>query len=240
MPQELEEFTKASQGLVLVVGPTGHGKTTTLAALVDIINHTYNKHIITVEDPIEYLFSQDKCIVDQRELYQDTNSFPESLRSALREDMDVIMVGEMRDLETIAMAITVAETGHLVFSTLHTNNASETIDRVIDVFSSHQQNQIRVQLANILLGVVSQRLVPRIGGGRVPVAEIMIVNAAIRNLIRENKTHQINTVIQTSAERGMVPLDKSLAEFVKTGEILMSDALLYANDKEGLQSLVRN
>lgn len=238
LPPVLERFTDLKQGLVLFVGPSGHGKSTSLAALVDSINHKRAEHIITVEDPIEYLFTQDKCIIDQRELYQDTDSFPDALEAALREDPNVVMVGEMRDLETIATAVTVAETGHLVFSTLHTNNAPQTVDRIIDVFPAHQQNQIRYQLANVLVGIVSQRLLPRIGGGRVVICEIMMVTPAVRNLIREQKTHQLESILQTGAEEGMVPLDKALAQVVKKGEVELEQALMYANDPKNFRSLI--
>lgn len=239
LPPILEELTDLIQGLILLVGPSGHGKSTSLAALLDLINHKRAEHIITIEDPIEYLFTQDKCLIDQRELYQDTNSFPEALRAALREDPNVVMVGEMRDLDTISTAVTVAETGHLVFSTVHTNNAPQTIDRIIDVFPSHQQNQVRFQLANVLGGIVSQRLLPRIGGGLAVACEIMMVNAAVRNLIREQKTHQIESVLQTGAEEGMVPLDKSLARLVKEGVVDVAHALMYSQDPRNFRSLLK-
>lgn len=239
LPSVLQDFTKLKQGLVLFCGPSGHGKSTSLAALLDIINHERAEHIITIEDPIEYLFEQDKCIIDQRELYQDTDSFPSALRATLREDPNVVMVGEMRDLETIATAITVAETGHLVFSTIHTNNSAQTVDRVIDVFPAHQQNQIRYQLANILAGVVSQRLLPRKGGGRIVACEIMMVTAAVRNIVREKKTHQLESVLQTGAEEGMVPLDRALVELVQRGEIELYDGMMFAQDKKSFQFLVQ-
>lgn len=238
LPEKLAEFTQEAQGLVLVVGPTGHGKSSTLAALIDIINHKFNKHIITIEDPIEYLFTQDQCMIEQRELHQDTASFAEALRSVLREDADVVMLGEMRDLETISSAITVAETGHLVFSTLHTNDAQQTIDRIIDVFPAGQQNQIRAQLANIILGVVSQRLIPRAGGGRVPAIEILKANSAVRNLIREKATHQINSVLETNMNNGMISLNNSLADLVIKNQITLENALLYSTNKEGLRALL--
>jgi len=239
LPPVLEKLTDLTQGLVLFVGPSGHGKSTSLAALLDLINHKRPDHIITIEDPIEYLFTQDKCIIDQRELYQDTNTFPDALRAALREDPDVVMVGEMRDLDTIATAVTVAETGHLVFSTVHTNNASQTIDRVIDVFPSHQQNQVRFQLANVLVGIISQRLLPAVGGGLIVACEIMMVNAAVRNLVREQKTYQIESILQTGAEEGMTPLDKSLASLVREGLIEMTNALMYAQDPKNFRSLLK-
>lgn len=239
MPTLLYEFTKYSQGLVLITGPVGHGKSTTLAALIDHINHEADKHIITVEDPIEYVYEQDRCIINQREIGQDTKSFHEALRAVFREDANVVLIGEMRDLDTISTAMTAAETGHLIFATLHTNDSSQTIDRVIDVFPSHQQNQIRSQMASVLLGVISQRLLPRIGGGRIPAVEIMIKNHAVENLIRENKTYQIDTVIETSLKDGMISLDKSLANLVKRGMVSMDDAVVYSKNKEYLQMLIR-
>lgn len=239
LPIQLKEFTRNRQGLFLSVGPAGHGKTTTVAAMIDIINHERQEHIITIEDPIEYTFAQDKCLVDQREVYHDTNSFPRALRAALRQDPDVVMVGEMRDLETISTALTLAETGHMIFSTLHTNNAPETIDRIVDVFPPYQQNQVRFQLANTLTGIVSQRLLPRRGGGRIIITEIMKTNSAIKNLIREGKTYQISSIIQTGSEDGMVPLDKMLSEYVKNGEISEVDAYAYANDQHNLQNLLK-
>lgn len=240
LPLVLKNFAKEFQGLVLLVGPTGHGKSTTLAALIDLINHSRAEHIITIEDPIEYLFSPDKSIIDQREVNQDTMSFARALRSALREDGDVVMVGEMRDLDTISTAITVAETGHLVFATLHTNTAAQTIDRIIDVFPSHQQNQVRAQLSNILTAVVSQRLIPQIGGGRIAATEVMVATPAIRNLIREAKAYQIDSVIQTSAEEGMVSLDASLVELVRTRKISVENAIKFANDQHNLAALLDN
>jgi len=233
MPQVLHRFTAPSQGFFLSVGPSGHGKSTTLAALVDEINHTRSEHIITIEDPIEYIFTQDRCIIDQREVGKDTKSFSNALRSAFRQDPDVIMVGEMRDSETIATAITAAETGHLVYATLHTNNAAQTIDRIIDTFPAGQQHQVRSQLALTLLGVVSKRLVPKIDGGIVPVCEVMITNSAVRNLIRENKVHELDFVIETGADQGMISLNRSLANFVKQGIISIETAEMYSlNSKE--------
>ncbi len=237
---KLYEFTTRTQGLVLMTGPVGHGKSTTLASLIDAINHQRAAHILTIEDPIEYVHTHDKSIVNQREIGQDARNFAEALRAALREDVNVILVGEMRDLETIQTVMTAAETGHLIFATLHTNDAAQTVDRIVDVFPSHQQNQIRAQLANVLLGVVSQRLLPQIGGGRVPAAEILIKNHAVENLIRENKSYQIDTVIETSMQEGMVSLDKSLAELVMGGLVTMEDALMYAKNREYFQMLVRD
>lgn len=237
-PSILHNILKVSQGFFLVVGPSGQGKSTTLAAMIDEINHSRKDHVLTIEDPIEYLFEDDKSIVDQREVGQDTKSFNTALRSILRQDPDVIMVGEMRDPETMSAAITAAETGHLVFSTLHTNNASQTIDRIIDSFPSDQQNQIRTQLSGTLLGVLSKRLIPKIDGGRIAVFELLIANAAVRNLIRENKVHQIDLVIETSAEAGMISLNRSLANAVKAGDISLESAETYSLNPAELRMLV--
>ena len=239
LPVHIEEFTKRREGMVLFVGPTGHGKSTSLAALIDIINHTRTDHIITIEDPIEYVFTQDKSIISQREVYQDTESFPVAIRATLREDPNVVMIGEMRDLESISSAITVAETGHLVFATVHTNDAPQTVDRIVDVFPAHQQNQIRSQLADILVGVVSQRLLPRIGGGRIPGAEIMISNNAVRNIIREGRIYELPNVINTSAHEGMISLDKSLAELVRGGLVKLEEALAYSMNPDLFKSLIK-
>jgi twitching motility protein PilT len=239
LPPVLYEFTKASQGFVLICGPSSQGKSTTLAALIDEINHTRTDHVLTIEDPIEYVFSPDKAIIDQREVGQDTDSFTIALRSTFRQDPDVIMVGEMRDPETTATAITAAETGHLVFATLHTNSASQTIHRIVDSFPPQQQDQIRAQLSGSLLGVVSQRLVPRIKGGLTPACEVMIHNAAIANLIRENKVHEIPMVIETNLEIGMVSLNRSLADLVKRKEISLENALNYSLSPGELRILIR-
>lgn len=239
LPRICEKFTEPSQGFVLVTGPTGHGKSTTLAAMVEQVNKNKSVHIVTIEDPIEYVHKSERAIVDQRELHMDTNSWTRALRSALREDPDVVLVGEMRDLETIAAAITIAETGHLVFATLHTNNAAQTVDRIIDVFPSRQQPQIRMQLAGSLMGVISQRLLPRIGGGRVVAAEALISNPAVRNAIREGKTHQINNIIEISASEGMISMDKSLANLVKKGEVLAEEAKKYAINPSEFDKLIR-
>jgi twitching motility protein PilT len=239
LPAKLADFTKHRQGLALFVGPSGHGKSTTLAALIDIINQTRTEHIITIEDPIEYLFVQNKSLISQREVYQDTAGFARAIRATLREDANVVMVGEMRDLESIATTVTVAETGHLVFATLHTNEAAQTIDRIIDVFPAHQQNQIRSQLASILLGVVSQRLLPRIGGGQIPAVEILINTNAMKNLIREGRIYEIPNIIQTSQNEGMVSLDRSLADLVRQGVVDLENAMAYANDLDLFKSLVR-
>jgi len=238
LPPILHDFTKLSQGFVLVVGPAGHGKSTTLAALLDEINHSRTDHIITIEDPIEYMFSQDKCIVSQREVKTDTLDFHNGLRSLLRQDPDVIMIGEMRDTESIAMAMTVAETGHLVFSTLHTNSASQTVDRIIDSFPAEQQGQISSQLAATLVGIVSERLIPRIEGGRLPACEIMISNPAIRNLIRERKAYQIDLVIETSVQEGMLTLNRALVDLVKKKAISLENAELYSLNPSELRILL--
>ncbi|OGE75457.1 MAG: type IV pili twitching motility protein PilT [Candidatus Doudnabacteria bacterium RIFCSPHIGHO2_02_FULL_48_21] len=239
LPAQLTDLTRHKEGLVLFVGPTGHGKSTTLAALIDIINHSRADHIITIEDPIEYIFTQDKALISQREVLQDTTAFPEALRATLREDVNVILIGEMRDLESISTAITVAETGHLVFATLHTNDAPQTMDRIIDVFPAHQQNQVRSQLANILIGVVSQRLLPRVGGGRVPAVEIMLSTNAVRNVIREGRTYELPNIIHTSTSEGMISMDKALADLVRKGLVKLEDGLAYSSNEELFKSLVR-
>ena len=238
LPMILRDFTKLSQGFVLVVGPAGHGKSTTLAALLDEINHSRTEHIITIEDPIEYLFVQDRSIISQREVGGDTSTFHHALRSLLRQDPDVVMIGEMRDPISISTAMTAAETGHLVFSTLHTNSAAQTIDRVIDSFPADQQGQITSQLAATLVAIVSERLIPRIGGGRVPAVEIMIVNSAIRNLIRERKAYQIDLVIETSLQEGMITLNRSLAILAKRKEIALENAELYSLNPSELRILL--
>jgi len=235
----LHEFTGRPQGLVLICGASSQGKSTTLAALINEINHTRPVHIITIEDPIEYVFIDDRAIVDQREVYQDTLSFTKALTSTFRQDPDVIMVGEMRDLETISTAITAAETGHLVFATLHTNSASQAIHRVVDVFPAEQQNQIRFQLSASLLGIVSQRLIPRIRGGFIPVCEIMISNTAIATLIRENKVHEMPAVIETSAKIGMISLNRSLADLVRKKEISLKNAIDFSLNPAELKRLMR-
>lgn len=239
LPKRLHDFVKLEQGLVLVTGPTGHGKSTTLAAMIQEINETQARNIITIEDPIEYVFPKAKALVSQRELHQDTHSWEVALRSVLREDPDVVMVGEMRDYETIAATVTVAETGHLVFATLHTNSASQAIDRIIDVFPPHQQEQIRVQLANVIEGVISQRLVPTIGGGRRAAVELMIATPAIRNLIREQKTYQIDNVIATSYDLGMQTMERSLVALVREGKITEETAKRYSLRPEELLRLLR-
>ena len=238
LPPQIKRFTEYKQGLILVVGPTGHGKSTTLAALIDQINHTREENILTIEDPIEYVYIQDKCMVNQREVGQDTKSFGKALRSVLREDANVVLVGEMRDFESIATTITLAETGHLVFATLHTNDAAQTIDRIIDVFPAYQQNQTRSQLASILLAVVSQRLIPRIGGGRLPAVEIMLNNSAVSNIIREGNTYELPNTINTSTAAGMISLDRSLAQLVQKNFITAEDAVLYSINPDTLRSLI--
>lgn len=239
LPSVVLEFARPNQGFVLVVGPSGHGKSTTMAALIDYINHNRNSHIITIEDPVEYLFAPDRCIINQREVYHDTHSFNMALRATFREDPDVVMIGEMRDADTMATAITAAETGHLVFATLHTNNASQTVDRIIDSFPAGQQNQIRMQLSGSLLGIISQRLIPRIDSGRIPAMEILISNPAVRNLIREGKTHQLDLVIDTSADEGMMSLNKSLAGLVKNREISLENAEAYSLNTSDLRMLLQ-
>lgn len=238
MPQIVTNFTDFPRGLVLVTGPTGSGKSTTLAAMIDKINQNRAVHIITIEDPIEYTHNPVKSVIEQREVHYDTRSFSAALRSALREDPDVVLIGEMRDLETIAAAITIAETGHLVLATLHTNNAAQSVDRMIDVFPPHQQQQIRVQLSNILQAIVSQRLIPAIGGGRIAAAEVMVATPAVRNIIREGKSHQLDAVIQTGAEEGMQTMDRTLANLVKSGKITIEEAKGYAIDIKELERLI--
>ena len=239
LPGVVADFADHPNGLVLVTGPTGSGKSTTLAALVDKINTERAVHIITIEDPIEFTHRSKRAVVAQREVHYDTYSFAAALRSILREDPDVVLIGEMRDLETIQAAITVAETGHLVFATLHTNSAAQSIDRMIDVFPAHQQPQIRTQLSNILVGICSQRLVPAINGGRMAVAEIMIANSAVRAIIREGKTHQLDMTIQTGAEQGLQTMDRELARYVKSGTISYDDARQFAVDVAEFERLAR-
>lgn len=238
LPPIVHDFAKLSQGFVLVVGPAGHGKSTTLAAVLDEINHTRPDHIITIEDPIEYLFTQDRGIISQREVGSDTPTFDDGLRTLLRQDPDVLMIGEMRDSRSIATALTAAETGHLVFSTLHTNSASQTIDRIIDSFPAEQQGQIISQLAATLVAIISQRLLPKIDGGRVPATEIMIVNPAIRNLIREKKIYQIDLVIETSLQEGMITLNRSMANLVKEKQVSLENAEMQSMNPSELRILL--
>lgn len=241
LPEVLESLAMLPRGLVLVTGPTGSGKSTTLAAMIDHINHRRAVHILTLEDPIEYIHTPDKGMIHQREIHADVSDFAVALRSALREDPDVILVGEMRDLETISLALTAAETGHLVFSTLHTTGAASTIDRIIDVFPPHQQGQIRTQLASTLRGVISQELIPlQRGEGRIAAQEIMIMTDAIGNLIRENKIVQINSAIQTGMRVGMMSLDGSLVNLIRTNQISKEAAMECTNNPEALKRLLQN
>lgn len=239
LPPVVQKFADYPRGLVLVTGPTGSGKSTTLAALIHKINHERAAHIVTIEDPIEFTHKSQKSVIAQREVHYDTYSFSAALRSTLRQDPDVVLIGEMRDLETIAAAITIAETGHLVFATLHTNSASQSIDRMIDVFPPHQQAQIRAQLANILVAICAQRLVPTIGGGRIAAAEILVATPAVRNIIREGKSHQLEAVIQTGAEHGMQSMDKTLVNLIHNGTITYDEARNVAVDIEELDRLMR-
>lgn len=239
LPPIVEEFANYPRGLVLVTGPTGSGKSTTLAAIINKINSEKAVHVITIEDPVEFMHRSMRSVVAQREVHYDTYSFNAALRSTLREDPDVVLIGEMRDLETISAAITIAETGHLVFATLHTNSASQSIDRMVNVFPPHQQPQIKAQLANILMAVCSQRLIPAIGGGRVASSEILIANPAVRNIIREGKTHQLDGIIQTSAKEGMQSMDRTLAGLVQSGQITYEDARNYAVDIEEFERIMR-
>jgi twitching motility protein PilT len=228
LPKILHNFANMRQGFILVTGPTGHGKSTAIASILNEINQSRAAHIVTVEDPIEYVYPKGQSLVSQREMHLDTHSWEMALRSALREDPDVVLVGEMRDYETIASAITVAETGHLVFATLHTNSASQSIDRIIDVFPQNQQTQVRYQLASTIAGIISMRLVPAIGGGRLPAVEILLRSNAVQTSIRESKTHQIDNIIQTSGEEGMILLDTSLAYLVNSGRVSLETAKSYS------------
>jgi twitching motility protein PilT len=239
IPQICHDFVKLRQGFILMTGPTGHGKSTSLAAMINEINQSRAEHIVTIEDPIEYVYPQGLSIVSQREMHQDTHSWNVALRSILREDPNVVLIGEMRDHETISAALTIAETGHLVFATLHTNSASQTIDRIVDVFPENQQGQIRMQLASVLEGVISQRLLPAIGGGRTVVAEVMTGTPAVRTTIRDGRTHLLDNVIQTSAEYGMINLESFMAKSVKEGKISYETAMTYAVRPEELGRLLK-
>lgn len=239
LPGICHEFVKLRQGFVLVTGPTGHGKSTALASMIQMINETKGAHIVTIEDPIEYVYPPARSLVSQREMHGDTHSWNVALRSVLREDPDVVLVGEMRDFETIQAALTIAETGHLVFATLHTNSAAQSIDRIVDVFPENQQGQVRLQLSSALEGIMSLRLLPALAGGRVPVAEILTATPAVKTLIREGKTHQIDNIIQTSAEFGMVTLEAALAQLVRAGSISVEVAASYAIRPEELGRLIK-
>jgi twitching motility protein PilT len=238
LPDILETFARKTQGFFLVVGPVGQGKTTTLASLIEMINQERMEHIVTIEDPIEYIYEPKRSLVDQREVLLDTKDFSTALTSAFRQDIDVLLVGEMRGHETMSAAVTAAETGHLVLSTLHTNNAAQTIDRIIDTFPAHQQDQIRIQLSAALVGIFSQRLIPRISGGLIPAYELLINNKAVANLIREKRSHEINTVIETSSGEGMIDMNRSLAELVSRGEITVEAAYQYSLNPNMLQKLL--
>lgn len=238
LPPILEVFAKKQQGFFLVVGPIGSGKSTTLASMIEIINNERLEHIVTVEDPIEFIFKPKKSLIDQREVKIDTPDFHTALKGVFRQDADVVMVGEMRDLETISTAVSAAETGHLVLSTLHTNTASQTIDRIIDSFPAEQQEQVRLQLSSSLLGIFSQRLIPRISGGLIPAFELLINNSAVANLIREKRTHEINSVIETSSQEGMIDFNRYLAELVRRGEITAENAFLYSSNSRLLERML--
>ena len=238
LPSILGEIASKKQGFFLVVGPVGQGKSTTLSAMIDLINNRETRNIITIEDPIEHVYKANKSIISQREVGIDTADFHTALKSAFREDMNVIMIGEMRNPETISSAVTAAETGHLVLSTLHTNNASQTIDRIIDSFPGNQQDQIRVQLASSLLGIFSQRLIPKITGGLIPAYELLLNNNAVAHLIREKRTHEIDVVIETGSEQGMVDLNHSLMELVRAGEISIEGARQYSLNPKGLERMM--
>jgi twitching motility protein PilT len=238
LPDILNTFCMKKQGFFLVVGPVGQGKSTTLSTMIETINRERAAHIITIEDPIEFIYEPEQSIIDQREVGVDTKEFVGALKATLREDANVILIGEMRSPDTISAAVTAAETGHLVFSTLHTNNAAQTIDRIIDSFPPGQQDQIRMQLASSLLGVFSQRLIPRISGGRVPACELLINNNAVANVIRERRTHEIQTIIETSSGEGMIDMNRSLVDLVQRGEISVENAYQYSTNTKGLERLM--
>lgn len=238
LPPSIENFARLKSGFFLVVGPTGHGKSTTLASLIEIINNERLENIITVEDPVEYLFTPKKSVIHQREVGMDTPTFAHALHDSFRADVNVIMVGEMRDAETMATAVSAAETGHLVFSTLHTNNAAQTVDRIIDSFDASQQNQIRIQLAASLSGIFSQRLIPKISGGIIPAYELLVNNTAVSNLIRDKRTHEINTVIETGSAEGMIDFNRCLVQRVNQGEITLENAYLYSTNPRALEKML--
>lgn len=238
LPQILESFTRKQQGFFLVVGPIGQGKTTTLAAMLDMINDTRAEHIVTIEDPIEYVHGSKKSIIDQREVRFDAIDFHSALVAMLRQDVNVALIGEMRDTNTMATAVTAAETGHLIFSTLHTNNAAQTINRIIDSFPPSQQDQIRIQLAGSLTGIFSQRLIPRMSGGLIPAFELLISNNAVANLIREKRIHELNTVIETSSNEGMIDMNRCLAELVRAGEVSVENAYQYSFNPKNLERML--
>lgn len=238
LPPILADFARRKQGFFLVVGPVGQGKSATMSSMVGLINEERSAHILTIEDPVEYVYEQKKSIIDQREVGMDTADFQNALQAAFRQDVNVILVGEMRNPETIATAVTAAETGHLVLSTLHTNNASQTIDRIIDSFPAAQQDQIRIQLASSLIGIFSQRLIPRVAGGRVPAYELLINNNAVANLIREKRTHELDMVIETGAEQGMIDMNSCRVELVRQGEITIENAYTYSFNPKNLERLL--
>lgn len=238
LPPQLVDFSRRREGFFLVVGPVGQGKSTTLASMISKINSESKRHIVTIEDPVEYIFPQDKSLIEQREVGVDTESFSTALKHAFRQDIDVIMIGELRDIDTIGTAVTAAETGHLVLATLHSNSAPQTIDRIVDVFPAEKQKQVRLQLSASLIGILSQRLLPRISGGMIPVFELLINNTAVANIIRENRTHELDGVIETSSSEGFIDFDRHLAQLVRNGEILKDVALQHAKRKEMFERLL--
>lgn len=238
LPEQIVSIARERQGFFLVVGPVGQGKSTTLAAMIGLINSEAKRHIVTIEDPIEFRFDQDKSLIEQREVGVDTKDFNTALTHVFRQDADVIMIGEMRDKETISAAVTAAETGHLVFSTLHANSAAQTVDRIIDTFPADQQDQIRLQLASSLIGILSQRLIPRVSGGLIPAFELLLNTSAISNLIRERRTHEIDVLIETGSQDGMIDLDRNLAELVRSGEVTKDDALSFARRQNIFERLL--
>lgn len=238
LPDQITQISRAKQGFFLVVGPVGQGKTTTLSAMIGLINSESKRHIVTIEDPIEFRFEQDKSLIDQREVGVDTADFSSALKHVFRQDVDVILLGEMRDQETISTAVTAAETGHLVLSTLHTNSAAQAVDRIIDSFPAGQQDQIRTQLASSLIGVFSQRLLPRVSGGLVPAYELLLNTPAIANIIREKRTHEIDVLIETGSQEGMIDFDRNLAELVRRGDVSKDDAMLFARRKNMFSRLI--